>query len=153
MNHTEFLARTRSRMRRSAAFAGLGLVLTVLGFSMRLLHLEQPAAFHNAWQMFAALSALLMCQALSRFFKARRILNSPDFYQQRSRIEENDERTALIEQKSWTTLGRAANFLLFAAMLICLAVEAMGAFWVFYWETVLLNAAYLALSRYYGGRL
>jgi len=153
MKQTNYLQLVRRRMMRSGLAAVLGLGLTVLGFSMRILNLDSPSSFHNAWQMFAALSTLLTAQALSRFFKARRTLNSTDFYQEKSRIEEEDERTAFIEQMTWTTIGRAANGLLFASMLTALALEAMGAFWIFYVQTLAINIAYLILSHWYGGRL
>ena len=153
MKQSDYLRRLRGRMIRSALFALLGLGLTVLGFSMRLCHLDKPEAFHNAWQMFAVLSAILMTQALSRFFAARRILKGPDFYQEKSRIEEEDERTAHIDGLAWSAMARVFNFLLFAAMLLSLALGSMEVFWVCYVQTLALNGGYLLLRRWYGRRL
>ena len=153
MKQTDYLRRLRGRMARSALFSVLGLGLTVLGFSMRLFHLDKPEAFHNAWQMFAVLSAILMTQALSRFLRARRVLKGPDFYQEKSRIEEEDERTAHIDALAWSATARAFNVLLFAAMLLSLALEIMEVFWVCWAQTLVLNGGYLLLRRWYGRRL
>lgn len=153
MKQTDYLRRLRGRMIRSALFAALGLGLTVLGFSMRLLHLDRPESFHNAWQMFAVLSALLMTQALSRFFAARRVLKGPDFYREKSRIEEEDERTAHIDALAWSAMARFFNVLLFAAMLLALALEIMEVFWVCWAQTLLLNGGCLLLRWWYGRRL
>lgn len=153
MKQTDYLRSLRRRMVRSGLAAVLGLGLTVLGFSMRILNLDSPSSFHTAWQMFAALSTLLTAQALSRFLAARRVLNGPDFYKEKSRIEEEDERSVLIEQMTWTTIGRFSNALLFAGMLIFLALEAMGVFWIFYVQTLALNIAYLILSSRYKSKL
>jgi len=153
MKQTDYLRRLRGRMIRSALFAALGLGLTVLGFSMRLLHPDKPASFQNAWQVFATLSTLLMFQALSRFLRARRTLKGPDFYREKSRIEEEDERTAHIDALAWSAMARFFNVLLFAAMLLSLALEIMEVFWVCWAQTLLLNGGCLLLRRWYGRRL
>ena len=153
MKQTDYLRRLRRRMVRSGLAAVLGLGLTVLGFSMRILNLDASSSFHNAWQMFAALSTLLTAQAASRFWAARRVLNGPDFYKEKSRIEEEDERSVLIEQMTWTTIGRFSNALLFAGMLISLALEAMTVFWVLYVQTLAVNIVYLILSSRYKNQL
>ena len=50
-------------------------------------------------------------------------------------------------------MARFFNVLLFAAMLLALALEIMEVFWVCWAQTLLLNGGYLLLRRWYGRRL
>lgn len=145
------------RLRRERA-AGvllilLGILLSVVGFSVRLTHLEQDESFHFAWQMFAALAPVLcLSYGIPLLLRARRLLRSP-FYQNQARIEQEDERTQLIEQKAWALAGRLLAGALALGMLTALALVQLAVFWTCFALYLLLWGSWWLLRRYYWERM
>lgn len=145
------------RLRRERA-AGvllilLGILLSVVGFSVRLTHLEQDESFHFAWQMFAALAPVLcLSYGIPLLLRARRLLRSP-FYQNQARIEQEDERTQLIEQKAWALAGRLLTGALALGMLTALALVQLAVFWTCFALYLLLWGSWWLLRRYYWERM
>ena len=145
------------RLRRERA-AGvllilLGILLSVVGFSVRLTHLEQDESFHFAWQMFAALAPVLcLSYGIPLLLRARRLLRSP-FYQNQARIEQEDERTQLIEQKAWALAGRLLTGALALGMLTALALVRLEVFGTCFALFLFWGVGMWVLRRWYGKRL
>lgn len=131
----------------------LGILLSVVGFSVRLTHLEQDESFHFAWQMFAALAPVLcLSYGIPLLLRARRLLRSP-FYQNQARIEQEDERTQLIEQKAWALAGRLLAGALALGMLTALALVQLAVFWTCFALYLFWGVRMWVLRRWYGKRL
>lgn len=148
--NSAYLRRLRRRMWLGAAqtLLGLGLLGTFFWLPS-----EQYIQSRFAWQMFSALSVCLTALGLGRLIRSRRLLRSPAFYQERSRIEEQDERGQLVERMAWTTMGRILTVVLFAAMLAVLALGQLVVFWTIYIIYVGMLLGVKLLRRWYGGRL
>ena len=145
------------RLRRERA-AGvllilLGILLSVVGFSVRLTHLEQDESFHFAWQMFAALAPVLcLSYGIPLLLRARRLLRSP-FYQNQARIEQEDERTQLIDRLAWRAMGKLLAAALEIAMLVSLALVRLEVFGTCFALYLFWGVGMWVLRRWYGKRL
>ena len=145
------------RLRRERA-AGvllilLGILLSVVGFSVRLTHLEQDESFHFAWQMFAALAPVLcLSYGIPLLLRARRLLRSP-FYQNQARIEQEDERSQLIDRLAWRAIGKLLVAALEVAMLVSLALVRLEVFGTCFALFLLWGVGMWVLRRWYGKRL
>ena len=147
----------RRRLQRRIHLGGaqilLGLGLALYGYTMRLVHPNGTARFQFSWQMFSAMGLVILVCGVQRFYQGRKILNGHVFYQEKSRVEEDDERSQLAERLAWTAAGRICVPLLFAAMMAALAKEQLAVFWSCYITCIVLVFGQLLFKRWYRSRL
>lgn len=148
--NTAYLHRLRRRMWMGAAQSILGLALAALSFWMPV---ERTDRSVFAWQLFRAFAIVIVCCGLERLIRSRRVLRGPELYQERGRIEEQDERTQLIQRMAWVTMGRILTVVLFAAMLGALVTEQLAVFWTIYVIDIGTSLGVMLLRRWYGRRL
>lgn len=135
----------------------LGAAQTLLGLGLLGTFFWLPSEQYNqsrfAWQMFLGLSVCLTGLGLGRLVRSRRLLRSPAFYQERSWIEEQDERGQLVERMAWAAMGRILTAVLFAAMLAVLALGQLAVFWNIYIIYMGMLLGVKLLRWWYGRRL
>jgi len=148
-----YLRRVGRRMRLGGALAILGLGLVLYGCAMQLAHSDGGEDVQFAWQMFSAIGVVSIAEGLAQWYKNRKILRGPEFYQKKGRVEDEDERSRLAEQLAWQAAGRGCAVLLCAAMIIALAAEQLAVFWTCYVTCIVLMGGQLLLKLWYGRRL
>ena len=146
---SDFSRRLRREKTAGVLLILLGILLSGVGFAVRLTHLEQDETFHFAWQLFAALApALCLSYGVPLLLRAQRLLGRP-FYQDQARIEQEDERALLIDQKAWAGAGRLLTGALALGMLAALALVQLAVFWTCFALFLLLRGSWWLLRRRY----
>ena len=141
-DRSDFSRRLRREKTAGVLLILLGILLSGVGFAVRLTHPEQDETFHFAWQLFAALApALCLSYGVPLLLRARRLLGRP-FYQDQARIEQEDERALLIDQKAWAGAGRLLTGALALGMLAALALVQLAVFWTCFALFLLLRRRY-----------
>ena len=150
---SDFPRRLRREKTAGILLILLGILLAVVGYSVRLTHLEQDETFHFAWQLFATLAPVLcLSYGVPLLLRARRLLRSP-FYQDQARVEQEDERALLIDQKAWAGAGRLLTGALALGMLAALALVQLAVFWTCFALYLLLRGSWWLLRRYHWERM
>ena len=150
---SDFSRRLRREKTAGVLLILLGILLSGVGFAVRLTHPEQDETFHFAWQLFAALApALRLSSGVPLLLRAQRLLGRP-FYQDQARIEQEDERALLIDQKAWAGAGRLLTGALALGMLAALALVQLAVFWTCFALFLLLRGSWWLLRRYHWERM
>lgn len=146
---SDFSRRLRREKTAGVLLILLGILLSGVGFAVRLTHLEQDETFHFAWQMFSSLAPVLcLGYGVPLLLRARRLLGRP-FYQDQARVEQKDERALLIELKAWAGAGRLLAGALALGMLAALALVQLAVFWTCFALFLLLRGSWWLLRRRY----
>ena len=152
-DRSDFSRRLRREKTAGVLLILLGILLSGVGFAVRLTHLERDETFHFAWQMFSSLAPVLcLSYGVPLLLRARRLLRSP-FYQDQARVEQEDERALLIDQKAWAGAGRLLTGALALGMLAALALVQLAVFWTCFALYLLLRGSWWLLRRYYWERM
>ena len=150
---SDFSRRLRREKTAGVLLILLGILLSGVGFAVRLTHPEQDETFHFAWQLFSSLAPVLcLGYGVPLLLRARRLLGSP-FYQDQARVEQEDERALLIDQKAWAGAGRLLTGALALGMLAALALVQLAVFWTCFALYLLLRGSWWLLRRHYWERM